>query len=121
MSENIRSAKVLRCDAAMLAADVLNIIAKHRNNLPPECFLLGLADYTPPEGSVLLDPKRLRWFGEWSGHSYYEVFLPHVAPKIRGTLEVIWTWSDGDSTGLRIVDGKATEPDVVMALAPEAT
>lgn len=119
--ETIRSAKVLRCDAWMLASVVLDLIAKHKDNLPPECFLLGMVDYSAPGDLVPLDPKRFRWFGEWSGNSYFETFLPHVAPKICGTLEVIWTWSDGDPSGLRVVDGKATTPDVVMTLAPEET
>lgn len=118
--ETIRSAKVLRCDSQMFASDILALLAAHKDDLPPECFLRGLADYSAP-GDLVSLPNRLTWFGEWSGHSYFKVFLPHVAPNICGVLEVIWTWSDGDATGLRIVDGKVTQPDVILTLAPEET
>lgn len=120
MSENIRYAKVLRCDAQMFASDILALLTAHRDDLPPECFLRGLADYSAP-GDLVSLPKRLTWFGEWSGHSYFKVFLPHVAPMICGVLEIIWTWSSGDPTGLRIVDGNVTQPDVILTLAPEET
>lgn len=121
MSENIRSAKVIRCDAWMLASNVLALLAAHKDDLPPECFLRGLTDYAAPTDLVPLDSKRFRWFGEWSGHSYFKVFLPHVAPMICGVLEVVWKWSDGDATGLRVADGHVTQPNVVMTLAPEET
>ena len=47
---------------------------------------------------------------------------PKVAPLILGTVEVIFTWESGDShSGLRIVDGKVTKHEVVMALGKEET
>ncbi len=62
-------------------------------------------------------PERFWWSGEWSGNSWNEVFIKKVAPKILGTLEAVVTWEGGDShSGLRIRNGKVTEPDVVMTL-----
>lgn len=120
MSYNIDSANVLKCDAWMLAADIGELLAKHEDELPSDCFLHEMAEKEPDaEGRVLIGDD-FAWRSEGSGNSWREVFLPHVAPKIHGTLEAVLTWEGGDShSGLRIRDGKVTEPNVVMALEDE--
>lgn len=67
-----------------------------------------------------LRASKFWWSGECSGGTWEETFLPKIAPKIRGTIEAVVTWEGGDShTGLRIRDGKVTEPEVVMTLVAE--
>jgi len=117
MSYNIDSTTVLKCDAWMFASDVARMLAEHEGNLPGSCFLFEMADKSPDaEGRIPVDP-RFWWSSEWSGNSYHNVLLPLVAPTIRGTVEVIFTWEGGDShSGFRIVDGIVTEPKVKMTL-----
>lgn len=68
----------------------------------------------------MINPEKFWWSGECSGSAWTDFFIPRVAPKIMGTLEAVVTWEDGDShTGLRIVDGKVTEPEVIMVLAAD--
>ena len=120
MAYNVSSIKVLRCEAWMHAADVAELLATYENNLPGSCFLFALGDEGPDaDGKVALDAKSFAWSSDWSGNSW-AVLIEHVGPKIHGTVEAIVTWEGGDSHGgLRICDGKVTEPAVVMALAEE--
>jgi hypothetical protein len=119
MSTNIGHIEVLNCDAKMLAKDVRRL-AKDRD-LPECCFLEDLATKEPDaDGYIAIDADSLEWGGEFSGSSWKTVFLKKVAPTIRGTLEAIVTWEDGEfHTGLRIRDGKVTEPEVKMTLAED--
>ena len=59
----------------------------------------------------------LSWCGDFSGSSWRKVFLGQILPASRGTFEGYVVWEGGDSiTGLRVVDGVVTEPDVVVSL-----
>jgi hypothetical protein len=89
--------------------------------LPACCFLEDLATKEPDaDGYIALDADSLEWGGEWSGSSWKSDFLKKVAPKIIGTLEAIAAWEGGEfHTGLRIRDGKVTEPEVKMTLAED--
>lgn len=99
----------------MAMADVAELLATHEGDLPEDCFLLDVADKEPDaDGDVAIE--RLTWRGESSGNSYYEVFMPNVAPKIKGDVDAIVYWRGYDPSGLRIRDGKVTEPNVVMSL-----
>lgn len=120
MSYNVDSFKVLRCDAWMLAADVAELLAKYEGDLPSNCFLYDVANRGPDEdGRMAIRADKFRWTGVWSGNSW-PVLIEHVAPKIHGTIEAVVTWAGGDSFGgLRIVDGKVTEPEVIQTLAVE--
>ncbi len=57
-----------------------------------------------------------QWQGEWSGNSM-DFFKREVAPKIKGSVEAIFTWEGGDSvSGMLIEDGVVTECEVEMKI-----
>lgn len=59
----------------------------------------------------------INWRCEGSGHSWYDVFLPIVAPRIHGEVQAIVYWEGGDSvTGIAVKDGKVLETEVVQTL-----
>ena len=59
------------------------------------------------------------WGGCWSGHGY-EVLKKEFLPYFKGSADIIFTWEGGNShSGLRVVDGKVTEHEVIMALGDE--
>jgi hypothetical protein len=119
VSYNAGHIEVLKCDAKMLAKDIRRL-AKRRDELAECNFLEELEGHEPDaDGYIAIDPAKFWWSGDGSGSSW-ELFIKQIAPKIVGTLEAIVTWEGGDShTGLRIRDGKVTEPDVVMTLADD--
>ena len=58
------------------------------------------------------------WVGTWSGNTV-ENFYKALA-ETYGTADLLLTWAEGDSyTGLRVVDGKVTEHEVVFTLGAE--
>lgn len=62
--------------------------------------------------------KHFLWNGEGSGSGFHES-LADVAKYIHGRIDAIATWEGGDSfSGIRIVDGKFTEPKVIQYLEP---
>ncbi len=118
MSYNVDSIEVLKCDAKMAAKDVRRLA---KLDLAESNFLEDLLVAEPDaDGFVAIDPRKFWWSGEGSGSAYADIFIKKIAPKIIGTLEAVVTWEGGDSfTGLRIRNGKVTEPKVIMALAEE--
>ena len=120
MSFNVGHIEILTWEGVKMLKRDLRRFAK--GDHAESSFLYEHADCdADADGFVEIDREKFWWSGEGSGSSW-EHFIKKIAPKIRGTIEAVVTWEDGDShTGLRIVDGKVTEPDVVMALAPEAT
>ncbi len=66
----------------------------------------------------ILFVTRLPWTGECSG-MYWDTFKQLLAAFL-GSADLIVTWEGGDSrTGLRLINGKVTEHEVVMALGEE--
>ena len=70
-----------------------------------------------------LDDGRLEivqfwWSGEGSGRGT-EVLEKEILPRTKGTADILFTWEGGDSfSGLRVIDGRVIECDVVQALRP---
>jgi len=61
--------------------------------------------------------KTFTWAGEWSGPTYNDGALAEFAADTTGDASYLLTWAGGDSlTGLRIVDGKAYEHELVSVL-----
>lgn len=120
MSYNIDSTACPVLDAWMNAADIVRIQDEHEGDLP-ECNFVTehydeaakvLWDLTAKDKRVELE--NLWWFGEGSGNSY-DFFVEHIAPKIMGHVEAIFTWEGGDSfAGLFIDDGVVVKGDVEM-------
>ena len=57
----------------------------------------------------------------WSGEAQEEEprFLKRDPPRTKGTADILFTWEGGDSfSGLRVIDGRVIECDVVQALRP---
>jgi hypothetical protein len=118
MSYNIDNITVLSFDKARISKDDVERFAES-DELPESSFFeeLKRAD---KDGYCAIDPRRFWWSGEGSGRIWKEVFIDKIAPKIMGKIEAVVFWEGGDSvSGLRIVDGKVTEPEVVMTLAPD--
>lgn len=115
MGTSIDRIHVLRGLPRIAMADAAELLAEHEGQLPEECLLREVADKEPDaDGYVVID--RFLWRGEGSGNSYYDIFQPHVAPKIMGDVDAIVHWDGYDPSGLRIRDGKVTEPRVLMDL-----
>ena len=71
----------------------------------------------PGRTEELLITKPL-WVGTGSG-STVENFYKALA-ETHGSADLLLTWAEGDSyTGLRVVDGKVTEHEVVFTLGAE--
>ena len=127
MSYNITHIEELKLKAWMHAADVKRLRKQFKDQLPEVCFLLKDGGCSPPRPGLvkLKDQERYRlkhlwWSGEGTGHSYYDIFLEHVAPCIQGEVQIAITWEGGDSlSGLKIKDGVVTKCDVKHKLVPK--
>ena len=115
--------------------DSIDIVASEGFAIPKPLLLALLAEHAEshfPESSILTEswvnscedfrgmlfPKRVHWCGEGSG-STLEIFKKCLA-KFFGRVDLILTWEGGDShSGLRLLNGKVTEHEVVMALGKE--
>jgi len=119
MSYNIDTVHLLEpCDARIKHSDVEALLERLEDDLPEGCFLHDLAEAGPGEDGMV-EIVDLDWTGEGSGNSFRGHFS-EVAALVVGRLEAILVWEGGDSTtGLRIVDGKMTTPEVIQTLAPE--
>lgn len=118
MSYNVDSIEVLTWEnVRMLKRDLRRLADTEK---PGSNFLDEHAKQeADADGYVALDRSKFWWSSEWSGNSW-EHFIKNVATKILGIVEAVVIWEEGDSySGLRIRDGKVTEPKVVMALAEE--
>jgi hypothetical protein len=83
------------------------------------CWLNELPEADDIDDGALY-PIEFEWHGEGSGHSWNEWGMKALT-LTQGRLEAILTWEGGDSvTGLRVVDGVVTEPEVIKTLAPDA-
>lgn len=83
-------------------------------------FCKGCGSNLPPAKEQTIKLKKLSWCGEGSGNSFEDVFVKKIAQHIMGKADLVYTWEGGDSlSGLRIIDGKVEECDVVQTLVPK--
>ena len=115
MGNNIISVETLNTTARMRHSDATELLARLSDMLPETCFLRSLVGYEP-DADGYVSVTRLDWTGIWSGNTYYAVF-EQVAACIAGRIESILTWDDGETTGLRVVDGKMERPNVLRVLS----
>lgn len=128
MSYNIDSVTMLKNDnLRMTVGNVRRLVVQLEEDLPEFNFLTNLNRDIKSRikiGETLSDEielpiNELAWCSTWSGNSF-SIFLKKVAPHILGSADAIYTWEGGDSiSGLRIVNGVATQHDVIQALGEE--
>lgn len=122
MSYNIDHVECLVLDARMRAVDIVDLYNDFEGDLAEGNFLeehLAKAEKLAGQGldDELVELKNLWWYGEFSGRSYKDTFIKHIAPKIQGHVEAVVTWEGGDShSGFAIDDGVVTECGVTFAL-----
>jgi len=126
MSCNIDAVTILTLDAWMDARDILRLIEEHKGKLPDDCFLRkrkkkAMDSVLGGTGDGRIALVSFAWTDEGSGHSYDEVLIEKIAPKIHGRVEVVLHWETGELSGLRIVDGKVTLHKIALSLGEEET
>lgn len=120
MSYNIDSVQYVSGSLAMRCGDVVELMARCRDELPESCFLRDLVedvDIDDPAGPDALQQIRSpNWQGECSGNGY-ELLRTQILPKTIGTATLLFIWEGGDSqSGLRVVDGVVTEGKVKVVI-----
>ena len=125
--DNISSIRVLANEFARIRArDLLDLELSSERF--PEVNIIS--QYAPKAAAALLKTTKggtevevllnegVWWSGECSGSTYDSVFIARVAPLIKGRLDLMVAWNEGDSySGLRIVDGVATECELNIQLS----
>jgi len=119
MSYNIDTVQVLTLDAWMAEVDRDRLAVELKDELPERCFLTEEDAFGPNESGT----RKLlmfSWSGVWSGNSMGNGTFQRVAACLHGRIEAVLIWEGGDSiSGLRVVDGKVSNPAVVHALEAE--
>ena len=91
MSYNVNTMKIIEGELSIKSSDVLELLDKHRDDLPESNFLEKL---NPT--SELLRITNLWWQGEGSGYSYH-IFKGDVIPVLKGSARVMEVWEGGDT------------------------
>jgi hypothetical protein len=116
MSHNVDRIRILKLDAWMTAGDLHDIMDRLGNDLPEINFLDSLeAAYRRVAPGTKIQIRDFAWSGTGSGRSM-DILFGEIVPKIKGVIDAILVWEDGELTGLRIRDGKATKPKVKVGL-----
>lgn len=123
MSCNIISIDTIDCDAFCITRPNLDEIRK----------TLRAKAIHWPEGSIFADDwmktgcdevrgmlfvKRFEWRGEGSGYTF-DALKAVVLPAFHGSADMVLSWEGGDHSGLRLLNGKVTEHEVIFALGKE--
>jgi hypothetical protein len=58
------------------------------------------------------------WAHTGSGRSYDEL-KKDVLPLFKGKADILFTWEDGECSGLRVIDGQVTEHEIVKVFGEE--
>jgi hypothetical protein len=118
MSYNISHCETLKCDAWISSEDVEEILKHEDEWLPEMNFMQDVKPFQVAKAGKYVI-KEFEWCGTCSGY-FWDKLLLNIAPKIHGTIEAVVTWEGGDSvSGLRIKDGKVSQPKVVVSLAED--
>ena len=58
------------------------------------------------------------WCGTGSGR-HFDVLEKQILPDTKGYAELIFTWEDGEVTGIKVDEGVITKHEVIQALGDE--
>ena len=96
-----------------------NVISVKDFRINREVWKFNFAEIAEIKIDINGNVQEIEFRGEGSGHNYKEKMLPFLADST-GILESWIVWEGGDSfSGLRIVDGKVTEPEIIIWLEDE--
>jgi hypothetical protein len=102
----------------MSVTSVEEILRHEEDWLPEMNFMEGVKPFkVAKDGKYVI--KKFEWCGTCSG-TFWPMLIDQIAPRIHGIIEAVLTWEGGDSvSGLRIKDGKVSQPKVVLTLAED--
>ena len=131
MSHNPDTVDVLVNENFRISGRALLAIAEDVD-LPEGCFLHDMP--LPGTTRTAVSPRRPvppwdadteypigapRWYGEGSG-SRWNLLIEKVLPRTMGRADLVYCWERGeDFIGIRVVDGRVTEHEVVRTLGRE--
>jgi hypothetical protein len=118
VSHNIDSVDVLLGKLWISRAKLRQACRRVKEDDRPEgCFLNDLEEREKADDELeIFEVTEPDWHGEGSGHAYetFKVTLGFTT----GSMDLVLSWPRGRSSGLRVVDGKVEEMDVVRQLVP---
>ncbi len=119
MSYNINSIRIVSSDGFCISKTKWKKLNRNGELDLPEINILDDDWLTrcAVEKSGVLFPNDIWWEGECSGSTYDT--LKMLLTRFSGDADIIVTWEDGETSGLRLRDGHVTEPEVVQKLADE--
>jgi hypothetical protein len=122
MSYNIGHIEYLGEGRLRINAAVRKKLSESLDRLPEGNFLEsdGCVEsvYGVSDGTEELLITKPWWYGEGSGRSKEN--LKKALSKTTGCADLLLTWDGGDShSGLRVINGRVTEHEVVFALGEE--
>lgn len=106
MSYNLDNIKILDGELFMKAEDIRELQDELKTMNPAEVNFLDDFELDDDDSSlIVLD--NIWWFGEGSGHTYEEIFIGKIMPKIIGEANIMEIWEGGDTVETyRLVNGK---------------
>ena len=122
MSYNIDSTRIIKSDNFRISEEQYKEwhydFLQDKLDTPEWCFMDEIEDCAElVNGEYIF--HRLPWCYSWSGNSF-DYLKNHLLPKFKGSADIILTWEGGDAhSGLRVVDGRVTEHNIVFALGEE--
>lgn len=116
MSYNISSIEIIGGDGLFVAKS--EVVSPEFSPEAWADFQANMSGYAEEVAPGLWRFKLIPWFGEGSGCTDW--FMEFLA-RTYGSADLLLCWEGGDRyTGLRVVNGKVTEHDVVMTLGEES-
>lgn len=92
-------------------------VAQQQIDLPESSFLEEMVGHLKEDRYLI--PEDAFWWCDESSDWTWPVFLERVAPLIKGRIEAYVIRENGEITGLRIDNGKVSEPAVRIELDME--
>lgn len=117
MSYNIEFVKIIKLDARMTPGDI-NYASTCDEPYHSSFILDHLEKSKNTNPNDLVELESFDWCGEHSGISF-KVLIEDIVPLIKGEIQGIFIWEDGEWVGFKIKDGKYTEHQIKLELGEE--